>query len=577
MKKEKTFYLGLNLIVFIFMMMLVPTILFIFKVSINRLNFIIALLLTIIFYYLIMKKRKYILKDIIKYIFYFIVIIVISIIVSGKIYDTTADGTSYHKVAIGELANGWNPVYDKVEQFNNSNKNKSLKLLNTHDIWVDHYAKGYWIYAANVYKFTGNIETGKSILIIIIISTFLLTYSYLCVKIRRIYSLIISLLLAINPVIVYQFSSFYNDGLLGNLTMLLILSLMMIIDKKIKDKKYNYLLFFLLLCILINIKFTGFAYAGIYSLVFFIYILFNQNQRKENLWKILITGCIALSISIGIIGLSSYPKNLKEHNHPFYPLFGENKVDIIKPQTPAGLYNMNSYKRFLIANFSKTYNGDANIDPGYEIKLPLTFSTSELELFKNPDVRVGGYGVLFGGILIIGIIGGIYALYRFKKEKLDMYPFILPVIATLFLIIILKEAWWARYFPQFYMMPLLVIMMLCLIKQNKICKSILWLLIGTMVINIYLIINPAYEQLKLETKTVNNQINEIKSTNAKEKMYVITDMHGYYNKSMYDGAAYNLYDLYKNIEVINPIENLEGYHKIGFMGVAKRVEVFIKK
>ncbi len=37
--------------------------------------------------------------------------------IEGKIYDFTADGNTYHKLAIGSMKNGWNPAYEDSKDF----------------------------------------------------------------------------------------------------------------------------------------------------------------------------------------------------------------------------------------------------------------------------------------------------------------------------------------------------------------------------------------------------------------------------------------------------------------------------
>ncbi len=41
-----------------------------------------------------------------------LIILSVTTLIEGKVYDTTADGNTYHKLAIGSLKNGWNPDYE---------------------------------------------------------------------------------------------------------------------------------------------------------------------------------------------------------------------------------------------------------------------------------------------------------------------------------------------------------------------------------------------------------------------------------------------------------------------------------
>jgi hypothetical protein len=570
MKNKRFLNLGIILIFFIFNILITTTALFIVKCPITIWNIIFSTITTLIFYFIILKKQNETHKSILIQLSIFILIIIMGVFISNNIYDTSCDGNAYHKSAIGLLKNGWNPVYESIDEYNTTKENE-LELNNAFGLWNDHYAKAYWIYSSNFYTITNNIESGKSLYIITIIATFLICYSYLNLKIKKGLSTIISILLALNPVLLYQFSTYYNDALLGNFIIILIASLSMMITKENKEfKKLNYFLYFMTLCILINIKFTGFAYAGIYSLFYFIYIIIKKEQRKENLKNIIIAGFLAVIISVFLIGLSTYPTNFKDHNHPFYPLYGEDKVDIMTNTTPTGLHNMNRIKRFLIANTSKTYNVGNGGEVLYKIKIPFTFNVSELNEFRYSDVRIGGYGVLFSGILITSLILGLYALYKFIKEKRDYIPYLIPILATLFIIIIMKESWWARYLPQLYAMPMIAIIMLTEIKHNKITKYSIPFLLIMLFINSYLIISPQLEEINYQRNIIKNEEELIKLIPEDEEILIATPE--------FDGAIFNIYDNHKNLKIIKPEEAPEkGYIKYRVMGTSLRINIYIKE
>lgn len=568
MKNKKMYLFGITLIIFIFNNLLISSLLFLLNISISYINVILSFLLTILIYILIMKKENYHFKEQLISISLFIIIIITSIFISGQIYDTTYDGNTYHKTAVGQLKSGWNPVYETIEEFND-NDNNELKLTNNFDIWNDHYAKGYWIYAANIYSLTNNIETGKSIYLITIIGSILICYSYLNLKFKKSISLIISLLLSLNPITLCQFSTFYNDGLLGNFLILMIFSLTLILENKNELKKYHYLLYLLTLIILINIKFTGFAYAGIYSLCYYLYILFNKSHRKIHLKNITIIGVIGVIIGVFLIGLSTYPKNIKTNNHPFYPLYGENKVDIMSENTPNILLNKNRFEKFFISNFSKTYN-DLGINiTDYKLKIPFTISLEELKYFIGPDIRLGGFGVLFSGILLLSIILLIYSIFKQKSNILKNIKYLIPIFASLILIIILEDTWWARYLPQFYLLPIISLIIfndIELKKKTKMLINVSFTII--LIINSLLILAPRTLDILMQKIKIEESFKEL---NIKENTVVFIET------DEFTGSIYNIKDRYNNIQVTKNLDNKENYTKYELMGPRINLSVYVKK
>lgn len=46
-----------------------------------------------------------------------LVLFVIALVLCGWVYDVSWDGNAYHKGAVGYLAQGWNPLYQTMEEF----------------------------------------------------------------------------------------------------------------------------------------------------------------------------------------------------------------------------------------------------------------------------------------------------------------------------------------------------------------------------------------------------------------------------------------------------------------------------
>ena len=104
------------------------------------------------------KKNKF-LTTIIIFAIYTIIILLFPFIF-GKTYDLTIDGNSYHKTAVAFFKNGWNPLYESSEKFQEKNNDIVKFDLSTKiNLWINHYPKASWIIAANYYAFTNNIES----------------------------------------------------------------------------------------------------------------------------------------------------------------------------------------------------------------------------------------------------------------------------------------------------------------------------------------------------------------------------------------------------------------------------------
>lgn len=537
---------GMLLLLFVFCNILLSTVLFIFKVSITHFHSIVSFILTIILFgvYSFLKKEKVMYATI--SIALFILCLFCSLLISSNSYDLTWDGNSYHKTAVGQLKNGWNPVYESIEDFNKGERNNN-KIVETHGIWNNHYAKGAWIFSANIYSLTNNIESGKAINFIMVFSVFCIVLSYLLSKFNVLLSVVLALLLALSPVSIAQLFTFYNDGIIYGYIIILITVFLNLIEDK-TNSFLNYSLIVIILSSLINIKFTGFFYGGITALFFYIYILLNKKLRKENIIRLTIVGIISLIIGMILIGYSTYVKNHVEHGHLFYPLFGENKVDIMTQNQPKEFENMNRFKKFILANFSETNNIGYFQEDKVTLKIPFTISKKELNYLGFCDLRIGGFGVLFGGILIVSFIVILIGMYfMFFKDKNIFYKILILLTLLGFLIMVLEEAWWARYLPQLYILPLIAIYLLYYFrnKGNNLCSIFLSSIVLLLIVNLGIFIKYNVEPKFNLFENIKNEI----GLNLDNELYIYTES--------FDGVVYNLYDRNLKVNVINNVEKYE--------------------
>ena len=276
--KEKVlksiFLSGIVILLFIVINILISSLMFIFKVSISKYYAIISLFFSIGIVLLLAKKEGLLSKKNIiysaLYILLPIVLIFVSIYVNGKVIDTSYDGNAYQKAAIGLLKNGWNPVYESSEEFDDKSDNSVFLTESGHSIWIDHYARASHTYQANIYALTENIESGKSINTLSIISLFLITFSLLALHLKKIvFPLFFAICAITSSVVCAQFLTNYIDILTYIYLLLLIVTFFYL---EYSDNKVNgFILYFVCLLMLINIKFNAFAFAGLYCLGYYIY------------------------------------------------------------------------------------------------------------------------------------------------------------------------------------------------------------------------------------------------------------------------------------------------------------------
>ena len=470
---------GILLIGFIVVDVLVSMILFCLKLHISVINFWASLIITMLAFLLIGKNNNKTYINKVLSILLFLAILFGSIFVASKIYDSSYDGNSYHKGAIGMMAHGWNPVYETAEDYSDSIFHiRGAKIFT----WIDHYQNLSWIFGSTVYRVFGNIETAKSLNYLLISGTLLILMNYFRrFKFKNSQSIILAFITVFSPVVLSQFFSFYIDGNLAITFYLYIATVSLITFELVKlktisgDLLFN---FFFSICILANLKLTGILLiaSGILPLAGYLTILFIQKKIKVfDYWKLFGTTLFSILFAILVIGGTSYVKNTFTMHNPFYPLLGDNRSDIITTMQPAELMGKNQIEKLLISVFSKSDNVQLYSWKALEYKLPLTWSNEEIDNLNITDTRIGGFGIFYSFIFImslITIISYLINVYKVKKESgtdAALYKIIISciLVSILIYLVLPTENWWARYAPNIYLLtPLAAAIMFGKINQT---------------------------------------------------------------------------------------------------------------
>ncbi|WLR41551.1 hypothetical protein LC087_11705 [Bacillus carboniphilus] len=550
---------GTILISFIFFTLFLSTLLFFVGISITTLTIFISLLLSLFIGWIMGKNRL----NTMPYKVFTIscLLSVISIIfftyVSGKMLDITWDGQSYHKPAILFFEKGWNPFYDFLGK----------DVIN--HIWINHYAKGPWIFSSTLMSITGIIEQGKSINLLLIFSAFLFSLSafYKITK-NHVYSFIFALFVALNPVSVNQASSFYVDGQIGSLiTCLVALSILLYHEYN----KLYLLLFCFCLTLLINVKFTGLVYAVILSIGLIALLFFtNKTKLKKIIPILLITGIIGSFV----VGYNPYVTNMLSKGHPFHPLAGKETVDIMTGNSPVDLY-----ENRLASLYQSVFSYSSNYRVKPEMKIPFTIHRSEIDAFRGVDTRIGGFGPLFGGIIIITLLSLLFLIRNMHKKVIPYFIILSVILVSIF---INPEPWWARYIPQLWIVPILVLS-LCVSGLYKLNKTVKWiaipLILSLYTINIVFTTGAHYLFVYESSQTLNQQLKILRDHSIEEPLKVSLQRFKYsterrlsegevnYNHGDIEGCSYKVTLLGTTPDDQICIQNQEVYND--FINISK--------
>lgn len=474
----------------------VTTILFFFHVGLSiyscwGINFSYTLLAI---YYLLKTKQVRVYSAVIYPLFLSIILIGLVLFVSNWFIDYSYDGQSYHGEAIIQIYNGWNPNYNHIPG------NDIISLV------INHFSKASWVTGGFFYKLTGSFECAKAANIIWMMANFCIAF-YLFTKWfnNNYLSIILSMLLACNPVWLNMYLGNMLDCQVSNTIYIFILLLII----TIAEKKF-FLIPFLYLVIVYstNLKFTVVGYNIIFiaSVIFFLLI----RKIFSDYRPLVIHLCMAIFVAVAIIGYQTYTKNTIEHGHPFYPFKGENHLNDSVSVLAMDYKKGNSVINFIKSNFAATTYNQAYTQH-LKYKIPFKVRRYELERFAFAGVMIGGFGVWFSGVIVISLLMLIWLSFinrgKIFKEYFPVYFFIGVILVS---VLVNPYAYIARYVPQYYLIPFAVLLLWWFTYGKK--GIIFYLLIGVIVINSLLISGYTYYNTIVSRK-VKRQLTEIKAKN----------------------------------------------------------------
>ncbi len=392
----------------------------------------------------------------IRYLLPLFLIIAASLLFAGYFYDVSFDGQAYHQEAIILLRNGWNPVF--------SYQPDGYMQI----IWVNHYVLGIELLESCIYATFGHIEMAKACNLLLFFASFCTAFGFLG-RFRRHLShriiFICAFLLAANPIVINQLISFYIDGCMASLLLCLLIQLIAFIA--FKQQWASSVAILSIVPLLINLKFSSMVYALFFGFFALVWIFFYCRTFS---WRFI--GIYGVAVILGfIVGFHPYYTNFRDFQHPLYPLMGKNKKDIMSYNLPKGFDGMPEVQKLLISLFSRTENLDWRKDQTPELKVPFTFDKDDFINAPKVDTRVAGFGPMFGGVLILScILLGVYFRSHVRKKEYRHIAYISLVL--LCSLLIMPQSWWARYVPQLWLFPMVLVIFFATVSRDRIIRGV---------------------------------------------------------------------------------------------------------
>jgi len=445
---------GIGLLLFLFPVTLfsIATLWLMIGFDINAVLFPLSMVISAVFFYLLLSSEGYKKQTVWGILVFAVGLCAILFTISGQFYDFSFDGQWYHQDAIILLKNGWNPFYDQpILDEIASGKNAN---------YINCYPKAPWTISACVYATSGAIEYAKFYQLVLLFASFFLSLHFMLrwFPLSILSAFLLSFVVAFSPVVVGQTLSFYVDGQLAVFTLLTLYFLCDWVSNL--ESKVPLVLLGLCLIYLANIKFTGLIYSMVFLFFAFSWVLWKE---REKALKMVLKLSVIMTVAIFLFGYCTYPRNMLQHGHPFYPIMGKNNEgkEIAAAQYPMNFFGKNRFEKLYLASFALPNYTAPKTHPSIPKRL---FSSNvikaSLPYYRNHQpVEMSASGPLQAELLILLLPLFFLSFLFYRKSWIYILFFGLATSC-----VIQPECWNYRYVPQLLFIYILVIIPVLLSK-----------------------------------------------------------------------------------------------------------------
>ena len=380
-------------------------------------------------------------------------------LISAQFDDLSWDGMNSRIESVLGLSAGWNPVKDPSFQ-------EGVKLGETNPYLRGSFVvqSGYQyslgnLLSAYLAKITGSLNAGKAITPILALASFGICFgAFRALSLGSGWCWAMSFLAALNPVCIYQSSSYYIDGHTGALfTAMLFSALRLLLCPMSIDGVLALVVAFLGLS---AAKTSGLLYGVVIDVVF---LGFYALTHLKNLKPIL--------VFIGISALVTWPVGVMFRKVGGFPDLSMAYLQSATNLATAGYgVGQNSFgldvmpKLDRLQVFLMSYMAPTEIVADkVKTKFPFWLNRRELSVFEDitPDARAGGFGPLYGACLILAVASLIFLFFGKAPSLASCFPLV-PVLLS----VSLTQTWWARWAPQGWLIPLTLLLPLVCAWKN---------------------------------------------------------------------------------------------------------------
>jgi len=405
-----------------------------------------------------------------------VLVVVIGALMGGVVLDTTYDGRWFHREAIIQLADGWNPLSRDLTA---SEVPESAARGR-----INGYPKAPWILAAALFALSGRIECASAFSFALMIAAAATVFAATVglERLGRRGALAVAAVAALNPIAVCQLTNPLIDGQVASILLIVVAAGVLLYRT---GSGLALVVLFMAVVVGVNTKQSAlpFVLIVVAGLVVTAAVVDGRLPRRRHM------GVLGAAFVIGVVGIGAHPHltNLVRHQNWAYP-FKSKVVTGFNPRVTEES-RIGRIEGFLKSAFSRSQH-DSSLPSSRSLlanearlKLPFSVRADELAQFRIQGVRIGGGGPLYGAMVVAALLAMVGLLW-FHPDRAGLAALFVVFLALS--VLAFPYTWVFRLVPHSWLLPL-VPAAACMTSARRSVAALGWAVLVIGAVNISLV------------------------------------------------------------------------------------------
>ncbi|HVO70563.1 MAG TPA: hypothetical protein VMT24_10985, partial [Aggregatilineaceae bacterium] len=127
------------------------------------------------------------------------------------------------------------------------------------------------------------------------------------------------------------------------------------------------------------------------------------------------------------------------------------------------------------------------------------------------DIRIAGFGPWYGGVLLLSIGLLILLTVRYRRRLVFGFSLLIMLGAVVVSTLSNSEAWWVRYVPQLWLVPVLIALLGLILSRRRAVRYLSYAVVVLLLVNAVVIAGASLLTVQYRNRGVIQQLEELRT------------------------------------------------------------------